>query len=126
MPETKFRFSRQVREITVTLDYEDTTATELFTLPKNARVIAWLVNVTTAFSGGTTELDVGTNDDADYFLKDFGIGSVGQNLPTTEAEHPGHEPTVMTPVYATVGSGNSAGELELTCVFSIDVGTPLA
>jgi hypothetical protein len=126
MAETKFKKSRIARELTVTLDYEDTSATELFTLPKSARIIGWFVNVRTAFSGGTTELDVGISGNTDYFIDGIGIGSVGQVTPTTYVKKPGEETTAMTTVYGLVGSSNTAGSLELTCLFSLEQSTPLA
>lgn len=125
MAETKFKKSRVVRELTVTLDYEDTSATELFTLPKSARIVGWFVNVRTAFSGGTTTLDVGVSGNTDYFIDGIDVSSVGQVTPTTYVVKPGEEMSAMTAVYGLVGTGNSAGSLELTCLFSLEQGTPL-
>ncbi len=125
MAKTKFRFNRDVRELTVTLDYEDTTAQDLFKLPNNARILEWVVNVTTAFSGGTATLDVGKEGDTDYFIDGQAVSSVGMADLTTALAKPGEELSALTQIQALVGSGNSAGELELTCVFSIEQGTPI-
>lgn len=125
MAETKFKKSRVVREITVTLDYEDTSAVDLFKLPDGARILDWFVNVRTAFSGGTMTLDVGKTDDTDYFIDGLDVSSAGKAALGTAVQKPGEELSDITYVKALVGSGNSAGELELSCVFSLKQETPI-
>jgi hypothetical protein len=69
-------FSPEVKHATVV--FGDTTATEIFQLPPNSRVIALYVDVTTAFAGGTGLLDIGKAGDADYFADDVDVSSTGR------------------------------------------------
>jgi hypothetical protein len=127
MPRVKvFKDARVLREITATLTYADTTAFEMFILPENARIVGWILNVRTAFSGGTATLDVGTSSDGDYYIDGADISSVGQAIPSTTVKKPGEEPTTIAPVYATVGAGNTAGSAEVTCLFTMEQETPMA
>ncbi len=123
---TKWRFSREVRELTTTLDKDDTSPTLLFTLPDKARIISWRANVRQAFSGGTATVSVGTEGVANYFVDGLSVAAVGETAPGTSVVKPGEELDGMTRVYAAVGAGNSEGSVELTCVFSIKQGTPIA
>lgn len=64
-----------------TVDFEDTTAKELFTLPKGAIPILWITNVTTAFNdSGTDLLDIGKSGTAAAFASDIDVSSAGQKL----------------------------------------------
>jgi len=127
MAEAKFKERKTLREITVTLDYADTSAVELFSLPKNARIVDWVVNVRTAFSGGgTTTLDVGKTSDTDYFIDGLDVSSVGKAALGTALKKGGEKLSDITTIKGLVGSGNSAGSLRLTCVFSVDQETPMA
>jgi len=126
MAEAKFKERRTLREITVTLDYSDTSAVELFSLPKNARIVDWVVNVRTAFSGGTATLDVGKTDNTDYFIDGLDVSSAGKVALSTSVEKPGEVLSAVTTIKALVGAGNSAGSLRLTCVFSVLQETPMA
>jgi hypothetical protein len=112
---------RNVRELTFTLTYSDTTTAKMLTLPSGARIIAWFLNVKTAFSGGTAELDVGTSDDADSIMDGESISAVGQLAPGAELLQPGYETTDQVGIYANVGVGNTAGEIDVTVLFSMDV-----
>lgn len=125
MGRVKFKGSRVVRENTVTLTSEDTDSTKLFVLPNKARILAWIVNVRTAFSGGTTDLKVGTAADDDYFLEDVSIAAQGWAAPGTALKKPGEVTTDKTAVYAKVGAGNSEGEVRLTCLYSLEQETPI-
>lgn len=62
-----------------TVTFEDETAKLLFSLPRGAIIIGWLVNITTAFdSSGTDLLDIGTPTDADAFANDINVAATGQ------------------------------------------------
>lgn len=126
MAEAKFKERKTLREITVTLDYGDTSAVELFTLPKLARIVDWVVNVRTAFNGGTTTLDVGKTGNTDYFIDGLDVSSVGKAALSTALKKGGEQVSDLTTIKALVGAGNSAGELYLTCVFSVEQETPMA
>lgn len=126
MAEVKFKERRTLRQLTVTLDYEDTSAVNCFSLPKTARIVDWVVNVRTAFSGGTTTLDVGKTSDTDYFIDGLDVSSVGKAALGTALKKGGEQLTQITTIKALVGAGNTAGELYLTCVFSVEQETPMA
>jgi hypothetical protein len=110
--------SRRVRELTTVLTYADTTAAEMFKLPANARVIHWVFNVTTAFTGGTTTVDVGIETDGDSIIDGAVVSAVGNAVLGTTLVVPSYTPTAITPIYMAVGAGNTAGEVEITCMFS--------
>lgn len=110
--------SRRVRELTTVLTYADTTAAEMFKLPANTRVIHWIFNVTTAFSGGTTTVDVGIESDGDSIIDGADVSALGNAALATTLVVPSYTPTAITPVYMAVGAGNTVGEVEITCLFS--------
>jgi len=116
---TEFVKSREVREMTVTLTYDDTTSAEMFKLPDDARVIEWIVNVVTAFSGGTTELDVGTSDDSDYYVDGASLATLGLAAIGNTLQLPCTEMTAVTAIYMNVGADNTVGEVKVTCLFSM-------
>ena len=118
MNTTGFSLNRKVREITTTLVFGDTTTAKMFTLPALARIIAIIPNVKTAFSGGTTELDIGVYGDGDSIADAIDISAVGQTQPTTEIVQPGYETTVVTDIYGNVGASNTVGEVDVTILFS--------
>jgi len=121
---TRFTLSRRVREVTCTIPYSQTTSTKIFTLPDDARLIDFIVNVKTAVAGGTTTLDVGTNSDGDYFIDGVSVSSTGKASPTIAV--PGYLTTVPTfEVYASMGAGNTSGSVDLTLIFSYAKDTPL-
>lgn len=121
---TRFVLSRRVREITFTVPYSQTTSTLIFTLPDDARLIDWIINVRTAVSGGTAELDIGTLSTSNYFIDGVDVSSVGKASPTIAV--PGYPTTVPNfEVYANMGAGNSAGSVDVTLIFSYAKDTPL-
>jgi hypothetical protein len=122
---SSFKESRVLRAITVTLTYADATSAEMFQLPKNARIVDWVVNVRTAFSGGTTTLDVGTASDPDYFIDGISLASVGKTALSTALKKPGEKLSDITAVYANVGASNTAGEVRLTCLVALEQETPV-
>ncbi len=123
MNEVDFSRSRQVREITINVTYSDTTSALAFQLPKGARIIDWIINVKTALSGGTTTLDIGTRTDSDYFVDGVACAAVGKASPTLL--YPGHEVTALVEeVYMNVGASNTAGSIDVTCLFSLEEDTP--
>jgi hypothetical protein len=121
METNSFEKSLRVRELTVTLTYADTTSAVAFSLPKNARLIDWIFNVKTAFSGGTAELDIGKSDDSDYFADGVSLASAGKVHPTTEITQPGYRTTQVQDIYMNVGASNTAGEVDVTLLYSIPV-----
>lgn len=120
---TDFISSRRVREITCTVPYTQTASAKIITLPASSRILDWIINVKTALVTGTTTLDVGTSSDADYFIDGVDVSSVGKASPTLL--YPGHETATLTEIYASVGAGNTAGSIDVTCLFSLEIDTPL-
>lgn len=116
---TKFVKSRRVREATVTLTYADTTSAEMFRLPEGSRVTQWIINVATAFSGGTTELDIGTGSDSDYYVDGASLATQGLAAVGDALKQAGAETTAVTSIYMNVGADNTAGEVNVTCLFSL-------
>jgi len=120
---TKFIESRVVREITCNLTYADTTSAKIFTLPKGARLIDWVINVKTALVTGTTTLDVGIGSDGDYFIDGVAVNAIGKASPTVL--YPGYEVTTLgLDIYANVGGSNTAGSVDITLLFSMEQGVP--
>ena len=117
---TEFVKSRRVREITTTLTYADTTSAEMFKLPNGVRVIEWILNVVTAFTGGTTELDVGTSDDGDGIVDGASLATLGLAAIGNALVAPGSVATAVVGIYMNVGAGNTAGEARVTCLFSME------
>jgi hypothetical protein len=113
-----FTERKRVHELTVTLTYADTTSTKAFMLPKNARMIEWIINAKTAFSGGTAELDIGSSSDPDAYADGISLAAAGRVYPTTEIVQPGYRTTKTEDVYMNAGAGNTAGEVDVTLLFS--------
>lgn len=125
--ETRFQQNRDVRELTINLTYADTTSALCFTLPRGARIITWVVNVQTALVGGTTTLTIGTRATANYFISGLTVNAVGTvPLLITDVLQPGHVVTALVEeVFMNVGAGNSAGSVDVTCLYSLEQGTPI-
>lgn len=114
----EFTLNRKVRELTVTLVFGDTTTARIFALPNQARIIDIIPNVKTAFSGGTAELDIGISGNGDSIADAISLATAGRVHPTTEIVQPGYETTDVTDIYASVGAGNTVGEVDVTFLFS--------
>jgi len=105
---------RGVIELTFTLTFADTTAAVVVTLPDNVQILAYVANVKTALAGGTTEINIGTSSTATELVAAWSLAATGQYSPNTEVILPGHKTTAVTPIYAVVGAGNTAGEVDVT------------
>ena len=118
---TEFTKSRELREMTVSLTFADSTPTKMFRLPAGSRIVDWVVNVKTAFDGTTPILDVGSLADPDAILDALAVATAGRVAITTELILPAHEVTQQTDVYGQVtGTTVTEGALDLTCVFSVN------
>ena len=120
---SSFKVRRPIYELSSTLTYSDTTAVKVFSLPDGARIISWVINVATAFSGGAThELNVGsTSATGNEFLNSVDVSTAGQVGLSTEVQLAGHVTTAITDVYMAVTDG-TAGSVLVTCVFSHEKG----
>ncbi len=120
---SSFKMRRPIYELSSTLTYSDTTATKVFSLPDGVRIISWVINVGTAFTGGATyQLNVGyTSATGNEFLTGVSVATAGQVGLSTEVSLAGHVTTTITPVYMAVTDG-TAGSVLVTCVFSHEKG----
>jgi hypothetical protein len=118
---TSFVKSRNVRAAIFTLTFADTTSAEMFKLPANALILDWIVNVQTAVSGGTTQLSVGTSADSAAYLAAVSVATAGKVTLTTTVADPGDETSVITPIYANLGAGNTAGQVQVICVYALQI-----
>jgi len=113
--------NRGVYEKTAELRYTHRgSARNLFTLPKNAHVLFFLVNVTMAFNGsGTDLLDLGKVGSAEYFAADVDLSSVGQAFVIQSGLGDiGSSPVVVNGTYADQNSDATTGVAQITCVYS--------
>ena len=108
--------SRQVREVTVTLKYDD--LEQIVTIPKDTRLITAVINTKTAFVTGTTEIDMGILGSLESILADVSVAAQGSAIPTTEWQQWGYETTAVTDIYITAGASNTAGEVDVTLILS--------
>lgn len=123
MVATRFTVSRVVREITHTIAYGDTTSARIFTLPKGARLIDWIINVKTAFAGGAGTLNVGISGTANYFISGLDVSSVGNKSPSVLV--PGHIVTTLgQDIYAQASGSDTSGSVDITLLFSMEQGVP--
>lgn len=103
-----------------TLNYTDTAAKNLFTLPKNAMVLFFLVDVDTGFNdSGTDLLDLGKTGTATYFADDINVATAGQVMvQQTNLGDIGSAVIQVTGTYAGQNSNATAGQATVTCVFA--------
>lgn len=117
---TTFVKSREVREMTFTLTYADTTSAKMCSFPSGARVIAVILNVVTAFSGGTATVDFGTLSDPDVYVDGASVAAAGWAAIGTALVAAGPVFTAVTDGYAVVGASNTTGEVRVTVLFSME------
>ena len=112
--------SERVFSKTATITYLNTTAKNLFTLPRKAKVLFFLVDVNTAFNdSGTDLLDIGIPTDAVYFADDVIVSVAGQVMvQQSNLGDIGNVPRVVQGKYIGQNSNATAGSLTVTCVFS--------
>lgn len=98
--------------------FGDTTAKQLFALPKGAYVLDVRVQVETAFNdSGTDLLDIGTDSDADYFVNDADVSSAGYLAVTLLQAPKLTSLTGITATYTGQNSNASAGKALVYVVF---------
>ena len=120
---SSFKMRRPTYELSSTLTYADTTAVKVFSLPAGVRIIDWVVNVVTAFSGGSThQLNVGyTSATGNEFLDAVGVATAGKVTLTTQVSLAGYVTTAITDVYMAIVDGTT-GEVRVSCTFSHEKG----
>lgn len=99
------------------VEYTDSTAKTLFTLPAGAVPIFWWIDIPTDFDAGTSnDLEIGLSSDADYFATAIDIGTQGVILAgatNTVAARLGvrlTEETAITATYTEAGTTATAGQ----------------
>jgi hypothetical protein len=101
--------------------YTNTAAKTLFTLPKGAVIIAWLVNVRTAFnSTGTDLLDIGDTTTANRFANDLVLSAAVQlntGAQVAELFTPLTADTVITAIFVQSVADASAGLADIACLY---------
>jgi hypothetical protein len=117
---TSYLKSRRVREATFTLVFGDTTAVKVLSLPSGVRLIGYTAHVKTALSGGTTQISIGTSTSASELVSAWSLAATGDTSATTQVVLPGHETSAITDIYAVVAAGNTAGEVDVTILFSLE------
>jgi len=126
---TRFVLSRRVREITYeNFSYSNTTAVHLFTVPRGARFLAWIINVTVGFAGGgggTGTLDIGTASNTDAYVDAAIVSAIGNIDLATTLVAPLAQVTVPTDIYGIAMGSDTAGTCDITLLFSYDKDTPL-
>ena len=120
---SSFKMRRPVYELSSILTYSDTTAVKVFSLPAGARIIDWIVNVGTAFSGASTyQLNVGTTSaTGNELLAAVSVANAGKVTLTTQVSLAGLVTTAITDIYMAITDG-TAGSVTVTCVFSHEKG----
>lgn len=104
-----------------TVAYTDSTAKQLFTLPKGAIPILWIRNIVTAFNDtGTDLLDIGKVGSAAAFANDLDVSAVGQGVTGvvpaalfTELT----EDTIVTATFTGENADASAGSAIVGCIY---------
>jgi len=117
---SKYHFfaARNLREVTVTLKFDD--LEKVVAVPAGTRLVATFLNIKTAFTGGTTELDIGISSDKDSIVDGASLATAGLVMPTgAELIQPGYETTAVTDIYVVAGAGNTAGEVDVTLMLSL-------
>ena len=119
----EFKMRLPVYELSSDLTYADTTATKVFSLPAGACMLDWIVNVSTAFTGGSTyQLNVGTTSaTGNELLAAVSVATAGKVTLTTQVQLPGNVTTAITDVYMAITDG-TAGAVKVTCVFTHEKG----
>lgn len=117
--------SRPTRELTATVTHADQTATDVFTLPKGARILDWIVNVKEAFSGGDTRMGIGTSLTGYYFATGIDVSAIGKASITVAVPGVEVDDATGTPwTIAVIAAGsNTTGEADLTCLYSMNIDT---
>lgn len=114
------------------ITYEDTTSTLLFTLPRGARLVDEIVEVTSAFDdSGTDLLIVGTSDNDDAYVDDLDVSSAAISrygdtsvVKKTALQSPLAEDTPVYGKYTGQNSNATDGRAVIILMYITTVDTP--
>jgi len=116
---------RQVIEKVATLTYLDNgKVIELFTLPANAHIMRFMVDVETAFDDtGTDLLDIGKIGSGEFFAADVTLAVATQVIVEQyELGDVGNRLITVTGTYAGQNSNATAGKAHIYCFYSTKYG----
>jgi len=104
-----------------TMAYTDTSAKTLFTIPANADIVDIVVDVTTGFNGGGTDLlDIGTSASATAYKDDLDVSSTGQTVTGWSGlGDVGASDVIVKAIYADQNTDSSAGAATITFLWTI-------
>lgn len=103
-----------------TLAHTDVAAKDLFTLPAGAIIIDFVVNVTTAFNAGDSNMiDIGDGTTANRFVNDKAGGSAGISLAASADEAALAAATVVKGIYVPGGAAATAGAATITVLYIV-------
>jgi hypothetical protein len=104
-----------------TIANTNTTPKNLFSLPRGAVIVGWIVNVRTAFnSSGTDLLDIGDSSVGNRFKNDLDVAAVGQIVTgwvQSELFTPLTADTQITGTYAQSVADSNAGLADVCCIY---------
>jgi len=102
-----------------TIRRTDTVAKNLFTLPANAVILYFLVDVDTAFnSSGTDFLDIGKSGNANFYANDVDLSAIGQIMvQESNLGDIGSSVLQITGIFVQSVADATAGVADVTCVF---------
>lgn len=109
-----------------TLAYTDTSAKNLFKLPAGAKIISVILDVTTAFNAGTTNvIDIGTTADGALYVNDAAGGTTGHFTCTLVAANLasmlniGTADVQVTATYVPTGTAASTGAATISVQYEM-------
>lgn len=109
-----------------TLAHTNTTAKNLFRLPAGAKIISVILDVTTAFNAGTTNvIDIGTSANGALYVDDAAAGTVGHFTCTLVAANLasmvniGSADVQVTATYVPTGVVASAGAATISVQYEM-------
>ncbi len=107
-----------------TLEYTDTTAKELFTLPSGAVILDFWINVSVAFNDtGTDLVDIRDSTTDDRYVAALDVSPIGlltaQSDPTELMQDPYTEPVVVEGLFTGSNADASAGTAVVTVIYAL-------
>ena len=116
----------RLQYVTCTVTYQDAGSDiELFLMSENAKIVDWLVDVTTPFTAGTT-LDIGVSGNTNAMVNALDVTSAGRRPLGSALVGPVYDIGDKRKMVVAVLNGSpTAGEMKLTAVFRTATSTML-
>lgn len=113
------KLNRTVVEISESVLYTDTSAKDLFALPKGAVPLFAIVQVKTAFNASTSNvLSIGTPTSASYFASGIPLGTVGAVMVALNHADDLDRKQGITATYTGTGDAATTGRAIVRIVYS--------